>query len=66
MFYIHSQEYIIAYKLLINKQTLVGLGIDLLTDNSVEIIEKIVKDFKVHRCLLDYDSLFVRLLVNFF
>ena len=47
-----------------HKKALAGLDIDLFTNISVEIIENMVKDFKTQRCALDFDSLFLSLLVN--
>ena len=64
MFYIGVQEYIISYKLMRQIQTLVGLNIDLFTHIYVEIIYNMVKDFNMHRCALDFDSLFLSLLVK--
>ena len=64
MFSRYAQEYIISYKLMIHKQTIAGLGIDLFTNISGERIEKMVKDIKTHRCMLDADSRLLSLLVK--
>ena len=45
-------------------KSLAGLYIDLFTYISVEIINKMVKDFKTHRCVLGFDSLFLVLIVK--
>ena len=47
-----------------HKQILVVLDIYLLTNISVERIDDIVKDFKLHRCALDFDSLFLDIIVK--
>ena len=59
-----EQEYIIAYKLMIHRQTLVGLDIDLFAHISVKRIKNMVKDFKTHRFMLDLYSLFLSLLLK--
>ena len=45
-------------------QTLVGLYIDHFTNISVDIIEKMVNDFRTHMCALDCDRLFLSLAVK--
>ena len=42
-----------------HRQTLAGLGIDLFTNISVEIIENMVDYFKTHMCVLDFDIPFL-------
>ena len=64
MFYRHAPEYIIAYKLMRHKQTLADLDIDLLANIYIETIENMFKDFKSHRCALDFDSLLLRIIVK--
>ena len=61
---IHTQEYIIAYKLMSYRKTLVGLYIDIFTYISVDRIYDIVKDFNMHRHALDFDSFLLSLLVK--
>ena len=56
MFSRRARKYIIAYKLMIHKQTLAILGIDLFPNIFVRIIEKMVKDFKLLRYALDFDG----------
>ena len=63
MFSRRAWEYIISYKLMIHKQTTVGLEVDLFTHISVEIIYNIVNDFNTHRCMLDFDTLLISLLL---
>ena len=46
------------------RQNIVGLDIDLFTHIYVERIYNIVKDFKTHMCVLDFDILFLKLLAN--
>ena len=62
--YRRAQEYIISYKLMSHRQTLAGLNIDLFTHIYVERIYNTVKNFKVHGCKLDFDSLFIRIIVK--
>ena len=64
MFSIIAWEYIISYKLMIQNQILSGLDIDLFTHMSVAIIDNIVKEFRMHRCALDFDGLFLSILVK--
>ena len=64
MFYRRAREYIIAYKLMSHGQTLSDLDIDFFTHISVEIIYNMVKYSKTHRFALDFDRLFLRLLVK--
>ena len=64
MFPINTQEYIIAYKLMSYRKTLVGLDIDIFTYISVDIIYDIVKDFNMYRHALDFDSFLLSLLVK--
>ena len=64
MFYRCAREYIIAYKLKIHKKTLVVLDIDLLNHIYVERIYNMVKDLNNHRCMLDFDSLFLNLILK--
>ena len=64
MFSICAHEYIIAYKMIIHNKTIVGLEISLFNNIYVEIIKNTVKGFKTHRCALNLDSLFLRLLVK--
>ena len=47
-----------------HKKTLAGLDIDPLTNIHVEIIDNMVKDSKSCRCALDFDSLFLDLIVK--
>ena len=49
---------------MIHKKSLSGLDIDLFNNISVGIFEKMVKDFKLHRCALDFDSLSLCLIVK--
>ena len=44
-----AREYTILYKLMIHKQTLVGLDINLITNISVDLIHNMVKNFNMHR-----------------
>ena len=44
----NEKEYIIAYKTIIHKKTIVGLDIDLFTNISIGRIEKMVKDLNIH------------------
>ena len=53
-------EYIISYRLTSHKKTLAGLDIELFTNIYFQIIKKMVKDIKTHRCALEFDSLFLR------
>ena len=62
MIYRRAQEYIIAYKLMIHKKTPAGLGIDLFTHISIEIIYNMVKYFKTQTCELDFDIIFIDIL----
>ena len=64
MFSRRAREYIISYKLMSHKQTLTGLDVDLHTNISEAKIEKMVKDFKTHRCALDFDSSFLDLVIK--
>ena len=64
MFSIQAWGYIIAEKLMSHRKTLVGLGIDLLTNIYVDIIENMVKYFNTHRCEIGFDSLFLILIVK--
>ena len=64
MFYRRALEYIIAYKMMIHKQTITGLYIDLLTQNSVDIIYNMVKDFNTHGCMIEFDTLLLSLLLK--
>ena len=64
MFYRRAQEYIIAYKMMIHKQTLAVFDIYLFTNISVDRIEKMVIYFKLNRCALDFDVLFLFLIVR--
>ena len=64
MFSRRALEYIIAYKLMACKQTFAGLDIDLFTHISVERIYNMVKYFNTHRSMLDFDTLFIILLVK--
>ena len=48
---------------MIQKKNIAGLDIGLLTNISVERIEKTVKDFKTHRSALYLDSLLLRIIV---
>ena len=59
-----AREYILAYKLMSHRKTLDGLEIDLFTHISVERIYNLDKDFKTHRCALDFDSLFLSLIAK--
>ena len=45
-------------------QTLEGLNIDLLTNISVDIVKNMVKYFNTHRFALEFDNLFLGLLVK--
>ena len=45
-------------------QILSGLEIDLFTHISVAKIDNIVKEFRMHRCALDFDGLFLSILVK--
>ena len=47
-----------------NRQTLAGLNIDLFTHISVNIIYNMVRDSKMHSYAIDFDILFLRLLVK--
>ena len=47
-----------------HRKTFIGLDIDLITHISVDVIYNMVKDFKTHKCALDFDSLFLNLIVN--
>ena len=49
---------------MINKKNLAGIDIDLFTHISVEIIYNIVKYFNTHMCVLDFDTLFLSLIVK--
>ena len=62
MFYIHARGYISAYKLMSNMKTISGLDIDLFTHIFVEMIYNMVRYFNMHRCALDFDSLFLGLI----
>ena len=64
MFSRRAQEYIIAYKLMSYRKTLVGLDIDIFTYIYVDIIYDIVKYFNMHRHALDFDSFLLSLLVK--
>ena len=64
MFPIQTREYIFAYKLMSYRETLVGLDIDIFTHIFVGIIYNIVKDFNMHRCVLEFDSFLLSLLVK--
>ena len=46
------------------KETLVGFDIDLFTNTYVEIIENMFEYFKLHRCLLGFDNLFIGTIVK--
>ena len=59
-----SQEYIIAYKLTSHGQTLAVLDIDLFTHIYVKRTYNMVKYFKTHRCALDFNSIFISLIVK--
>ena len=45
-----------------HRQPIVGLGIYFFNNIYFERIYNIFKDFKTHRCALEFDSLFLRLL----
>ena len=47
-----------------HKQALAGLNIDLFTNIYVQINENMVNDFKSHRCALEFDSLFLGIIVK--
>ena len=47
-----------------HRKTLTGLDIDLLTHIYVERIYNMVEDFKTHMCALEFDSLFLSLLLK--
>ena len=64
MFYRREQEYIFSYKLIKHKKTLAGHDIDLFTHISVNIIYNMVKDLNMHMCILDFDYVFLSLLVK--
>ena len=49
---------------MIHSTTIAGLDIDLFTHIYVEIIYNMVKYFKKHIYALDFDSLFLRILVK--
>ena len=49
--------------LMIHKETLVGLEIDLLMNIYVNRVENILKVFKMHMCELKFDSHFLGLLI---
>ena len=49
---------------MIHKQTLVGVDIDIFTNIYVNRVEKMVKDFKSHIFVLDFDRIFLRLIVK--
>ena len=48
-----------------HKKNLEGLDIELFTNISVEIIDNMVKNLKIHRLTLDFDSLFLGLILEF-
>ena len=64
MFYRRAREYIIAYKMMRQKKTLEGPYIDLFIRTSVDNIYNIVKDFNTHRFSLDFDRLFLFIIVH--
>ena len=64
MFSRRAWEYIIAYKLISYRQTLVSLDINLFTHIYVERIYNTIKDFKTHRCALDFRGLFFGILAK--
>ena len=64
MFSRRAWGYIIAYKLMIHKQTIAGLGIDLFTHICVKIIYIMVKYFNTCRCMLGFGALFFSLPVK--
>ena len=47
-----------------HKQTLAGIDTDLFTYISVEGFYNMFKYLKIHRCVLNFDRLFLRLLVK--
>ena len=49
---------------MIQKQNLAGLDIDLFANIFVDRIENVVNYFNIHRCTLDFDSIFLSLLVK--
>ena len=49
---------------LTQKETSVGLYIELFTNIYAEKIENMVNDFKMNRCVLDFDSRFIGFLVK--
>ena len=49
---------------MIHKRTLAGLEIDIFTHIYVEEIYNMVKDFNIHRCMLEFDTLLLGLLVQ--
>ena len=49
---------------MIQKKTLAGIYIDLFTHIYVERIYSLVKGFNIHMCRLDFDTLFLGLLVK--
>ena len=64
MFSSSTWEYIIAYKLMIRKQTLVGLNIGLFSNIPVDRIEKTIKNFRAHSCAFEFDIFFIDLIVK--
>ena len=49
---------------MIHRQIIAGLKIDLFAHIYFGIIEKLVKDFKTHRCALGFDILLLGILVK--
>ena len=50
--------------MMIHGETLVGLDIDLFTHISVDRIYNMVKYLNTHRCMLEFDTLFLSLVVK--
>ena len=64
MFSRRVQKYIIVYKLKNNKKILDRIDIELFANISVEISDKVVKDFKTHRCAIESYSILLSLIVK--